>query len=137
MFARRIAIICVLLAAFLLATGGCQSSNLTACKAENAKLAKRVFDLETQLADQKEEMENAGAVMGNVFLDLEAREKRIAELEKENADLRKANEALDAKMSTFPNSSKRLIEGVQEIRRVQQEARLKAQQTPSDANKPK
>lgn len=132
---RAITAIITLFAAALLA-GGCQSQELAACKKENADLAKKVFSLEAHLADAKDDMENAGVVMGNVFIDLEAKEKRIAELEKANADLKKEVEDLNAKLSAFSDSSRRLIQGVEEIRRVQREAaaKLKTQQTAADAN---
>jgi chromosome segregation ATPase len=139
MSAVRAIMVVLTLCAIALLAGGCQSQDLAGCKAENARLTKRVFSLETRLADEKEDMENAGEVMGNVFTDLEAKEKRIAELETANAQLTKANEDLNAKLNAFPDSSKRLIQGVEEIRKLQREAaeKLKAEQAAADANKPK
>jgi chromosome segregation ATPase len=129
----------VIFSVAVLLLGGCQSQSLAACKAENAELTKKVFDLDEKLASEKADMENAGTVMGNVFIDLDAKEKRIAELEKANAELTKANEELNAKLNGFPDSSKRLIKGVEEIRKAQREAaaKLKAEQAVADANKPK
>jgi hypothetical protein len=133
MRAMTVLVIIVAISVAGILLGGCRSQSLAACQAENTRLAKEAFDLQAKLADEKEDMENAGNVMGNVFLDLDAKEKQIAALEKENADLKKQIE----KLSTTEDSSKRMVQGVAELKKMQREAaaKLKEQQA-ADANKP-
>jgi hypothetical protein len=128
---RMTTAIITLFAAALLA--GCQSTDLAACKEKNAKLANDLAKAEMKLAENTEDMDKAGVVIGNVFIDLEAKTKRISELEKANADLKKEIEILRLR----PDESKRITQGVEELRRLQKEAaeKLKKQQA-ADANKP-
>ncbi len=116
------------LATLLLA--GCQSTELNACTDKNVQLTAKIGELEARLAEMSADMQNAGEYMGTVFLELQAKDEKIAELEKEIQDLHK-------KLSQTPGSSERLIQGAREIREIQRIAVEKAaRQAAADANKP-
>lgn len=119
---------CVLFPAVMLQ--GCQSSAAGACKDENARLAARVAELENLLEEQRVELEGVGDFIINVVTESQAKDDKIAALEAENREL-------EARLAAKnPDSARRLIEGVEELRRMQRQAGLK-QEPAAEPDKPR
>jgi predicted nucleic acid-binding Zn-ribbon protein len=109
---------------------GCQSSAAGACKDENARLAARVAELENLLEEQRVELEGVGDFIINVVTESQAKDDKIAALEAENREL-------EARLAAKnPDSARRLIEGVEELRRMQRQAGLK-QEPAAEPDKPR
>jgi hypothetical protein len=120
----------VLFAATLLA--GCQSTELAACKDKTALLERRMVEYQQVVDMRDKEIKDKNDEIQGLVDKVAKCEVKIALLEKENEDLHIA-------IAKTPDSSKRIIEGVGEIKRMQREAaeKLKKQQAAADANQPK
>jgi SMC interacting uncharacterized protein involved in chromosome segregation len=117
-------IVVTILAVTLLA--GCHSGELQTCKAENAKLTQRVSELEAKTVDQETMINQFIEYMEKLANEVVARQDDITALQKQKDELQ------------MEIDSKRIARGVEELKRMQQEAgaRLTAKQA-AEANKPK
>jgi hypothetical protein len=131
MFATRSYVTVAALFAAAIMLAGCQSEELKACKSEKAFQDQRIKEYKQVVEMKDKTIAEHVDTIKDMTAKLGERDSRIAVLEKDNEELRK-------KLSMTPEGSQRVIQGVEEIRRMQQQAaaRLKAQQ-PADANKPK
>jgi hypothetical protein len=124
-----LAIAGTLLTTILLA--GCQSDQSKAlkelkdCKSQNSLLEFRITEYQQIVEDDKKGISGRDELIKSLVNKAKEKtqeyENRIALLEKENDDLRKA-------LAKTPDGSKRILEGVEEIRRMQREAAEKLRQ---------
>jgi len=126
-----LAVVIALFAAALLA--GCQpdrSQELAACKDKNALLERRMVEYQ-QVVDMKDkELKDRNDEIKGLTDTIAQNEVKIATLEKENQELH-------AKLTQTPEGAKNVINGVDELKRLQREAVEKLKKQQADANQPK
>ena len=118
-----------LLAAFLLA--GCQTGELAACKDRNSFLEYRISEYEQRIKVLEEGIQGRDGQIKDLTTQIAQNQERVSILENENENLR-------MRLLEKPSEASRVIQGVEEIRRMQREAaeKLRQQQTDKPAESP-
>lgn len=125
-----LAIVIALFAATLLA--GCQpdrSQELAVCKDKNALLERRMVEYK-QVVDMKDKD------IKDRYDEIKGLTDTIAQNEVKIATLEKENQELHTKLTQTPEGSKNVLNGVEELKRLQREAAEKLKKQQADANKP-